>query len=77
MDHSDKWEAGLEKKVSAKIQARNKKGPDGDFPGGPVVGKSPSAAEDTGSILGQEAGIPHAMEQQSPCTSITEPAWHN
>ena len=60
-----------------KIQAQEKKGPDGDVPGGPAVEDSPSAAEDTGSILSQEAGIPRAMQQQSPCTSIIEPAWHN
>ena len=33
-----------------------------DFPGGPVVETSPSNAEGAGSILGQGAGIPHALQ---------------
>ena len=31
-----------------------------DFPGGPVIGTSPSNAEGVASILGQGAKIPHA-----------------
>ena len=43
-----------------------------DFPGGRVV-KNPSAiAGDTGLIPGP--GIPHAMEQVSPCAATAEPA---
>ena len=35
-----------------------------DFPGGPVVKTSPSIAGGAGSILGQEAKIPHALGPQ-------------
>ena len=34
-----------------------------DFPGGPVVKTSPSDAEDSGSIPGQDIKIPHAVQQ--------------
>ena len=45
----------------------------GDFPGGPVVKNQPCNGEDTGSIPGQGAKIPHAAEQPSPCATNTEP----
>ena len=44
-----------------------------DFLGGPVVKNLPCNAGDMGSIPGQGANIPHAIEQLSPCTTSTEP----
>ena len=35
------------------------------FPGGPVVGTSPSSAGSAGSIPGQGAKIPHALRQKT------------
>ena len=36
-----------------------------DFPGGPVVGTSPSSAGVVGSIPGQGAKIPHALQPRN------------
>ena len=44
-----------------------------DFPGGPVVGNSPSRAGDTCSIPGQETKIPHAMGQLGSSAATREP----
>ena len=43
-----------------------------DFPGGAVVKNPPANAGDTGSIPGP-GRPPHAVEQQSPCATTTEP----
>lgn len=73
MDHSDKWEAELEKKVSAKIQERNKKAQMGTS----LVVKwlrihlllQRTQVRSSVRKLGSEA-----MEQQSPCT-LSYRAW--
>ena len=44
----------------------------GDFPGCPVVKKSPCDAGDAGLIPGWRAKIPHASKQLSPCASTAE-----
>ena len=43
------------------------------FPGGAAVKNPPTNAGDTGSSP-WSGKIPHAAEQLSPCTTITEPA---
>ena len=45
-----------------------------DFPGGAVVKNPPANAGDMGSSPGPGAEDPHAVEQQSPCATTTEPA---
>ena len=49
----------------------------GDFPGGLVVRNPPSSAGNVGSIPGRGTRIPHAEEQLSPQTAITEPTHCN
>ena len=45
---------------------------DGDFPGCPVVNKTPSSAGDVGSIPGWGAKITRVTKQLSPSVPITE-----
>ena len=40
----------------------------GDFPGGPMVNTLPSNAGGASWILGQEAKIPHALQQKNKQT---------
>ena len=47
-----------------------------DFPSGPVVKNPPCNAEEVGSIPAQGTKIPHAVEQLSQHTAISE-AWHH
>ena len=49
-----------------------KEGNSGDFTTGPVIRSLPCNAGDTGSIPGQETGIPHPSEPVSPCTATGE-----
>ena len=49
----------------------------GDFPGGPVVKKSPSKAKDVGSIPGRGTKIPHALGQLSLGAATSEPEFHS
>ena len=44
----------MREEISKKAQSR-------DFPGGPVVGSSPSNAEGSGSVPSQGPKIPHAL----------------
>ena len=44
----------------------------GNFPGGPVAKNPPCNAGDSGSILGQETTISHAMKQLRPCGATRE-----
>ena len=44
----------------------NKNAQSRDFPGGPVVGSSPSNAGGSGSIPDQGPKIPHALEAKKP-----------
>ena len=48
-----------------------------DFPGGPVVNTSPSSTGDTGSISGQGANIPHALNNNNNKNTIKQKQYCN
>ena len=53
------------------------RGLSGDFPGGLVVMNLPRNAGATGSVPGWGTEIPHAVGQQTPSITTTEPTCRN
>ena len=61
------WSSGrvLDGTVEVGVSCRVRKMQLRDFPGSPVVGTSPSKVGGGGSIPGQGAKIPHALQEKS------------